>query len=68
VRVAELRRALAEARELSAQLCGQRNAKQKIQHVLQVKAERDALQRENARLAAQLRVALQHGMDGFFFN
>jgi hypothetical protein len=53
----ELRRALAEARELSAQLCGQRNAKQKIQHVLQVKAERDALQRENARLAAQLRAA-----------
>lgn len=48
--VADVTRQRDEVMEINAQLCGHRNAKQKIQYLLKVKEEKEELKRDKSRL------------------
>ena len=50
--LADMTRQRDEVLEINAQLCGHRNAKQKIQYLLKVKAEKEEAKKESLRLAA----------------
>lgn len=50
MQVADVIRQRDEVMEINAQLCGHRNAKQKIQYLLKVKEEKEELKRDKSRL------------------